>query len=179
MLRRLTVLSLCLGCLVAILASGRFTPRLIVDGMVSFAFVPVCELAGFAVSRRFLLTRGRFTDDAGQFLRGNTPWLVWILATIAIAGSSAVPRSYETLNRILLAAVLPMLASMWLDYQFFLRPGGRRRVRAAAAVVTQRAVAWPLAASYFLGMAVSSRDVLHTVAEVGRMVSDAMKAAGT
>ena len=37
-----------LGTTVSVLASGQFTLRLIVDGAVSFAFVPVCEAAGIA-----------------------------------------------------------------------------------------------------------------------------------
>jgi hypothetical protein len=39
--RRPLLLAFLLGCSVSMLASGRFTLRLIVDGTLSFAFVPL------------------------------------------------------------------------------------------------------------------------------------------
>jgi hypothetical protein len=46
--RRPLLLAFVLGCGVSLLASGRFTLRLVVDGTISFAFVPLCELVAFA-----------------------------------------------------------------------------------------------------------------------------------
>ena len=54
--RRPLLLAFRLGCGVSIVASGRFTLRLIVDGTVSFAFVPLCELIAFVIVHR--LPRG-------------------------------------------------------------------------------------------------------------------------
>ena len=56
LLRRPLLLAFVLGCGVSLLASGRFTPRLVVDGTLSFAFVPVCELIAYAIVYR--LQRG-------------------------------------------------------------------------------------------------------------------------
>ena len=104
LLRRPLLLAFVLGCGVSILASGRFTLRLIVDGTLSFAFVPLCELIAYAIVYR--LQRGtrqasgpasasaKATADkeAGHYARavdryfaGNTPWLWWMVALMAAA----------------------------------------------------------------------------------------------
>ena len=49
MLRRPLLLLLVLGCGVSMEVSGRFSLRLIVDGMVSFAFVPIAEVGSLAL----------------------------------------------------------------------------------------------------------------------------------
>jgi hypothetical protein len=51
-LRRPLLLAFTLGCAVSLLASGRLSARLIVDGAVSFAFVPVFEVLAFAALYR-------------------------------------------------------------------------------------------------------------------------------
>src|SRR5262249_60631416 len=52
LLRRPLLLALFIGSGVSLMSSGRLTPRLVVDGAVSFAFVPVFELAAFALVHR-------------------------------------------------------------------------------------------------------------------------------
>ena len=51
--RRPLLLALSLGFGISLIVSGRFTVRLIADGALSFAFVPLAELAGFALVYRF------------------------------------------------------------------------------------------------------------------------------
>jgi hypothetical protein len=167
-LKRLLLLSFLLGCAVSVLASGRFTPRLIADGMLSFAFVPACELAGFAASRQLFGARGRFGDDGDRFLRGNWPWLTWMLVISAFAAVSSPDAGFNGFNAVILGAVFPIVASIWIDYRFFRMAEDNRRGRARAigAIVVQRAVAWPLAAFYFLGFAVPPREILHTFVEI-------------
>jgi hypothetical protein len=175
MVRRLLVLSFGLGCAVSVLASGRFTPRLIADGMVSFAFVPLAEIAGFAVSRRLLSRRERFSLDADQFLHGNWPWLVWILGVVAFTSLAATVQTFEVFNLLLLFAILPIAASIRLDYRFFHHDRGAGRLRAVAAVFAQRAIAWPLAVIYFLGMAVPIRDFLYTFVELRDQLANSIR----
>jgi len=173
MVRRLLVLSLGLGCAVSVLASGRFTPRLIADGMVSFAFVPLAEIAGFAISRRLLSRRDRFSLDADRFLHGDWPWLAWILALVALAACSPSTRAFAVLNVMAIGMVLPIAASIRLDYRLFRSTNDRGR--AAAAVLAQRLVAWPLVLIYFLGVAIPPRNVLHLFVELGNMMSESIK----
>ena len=69
--RRPVLLAFVLGCGVSLLASGRFTLRLVVDGTLSFAFVPLCELVAFAIVYR--LQRGTRhvsgAAEAGHYAR--------------------------------------------------------------------------------------------------------------
>src|SRR5688572_14263722 len=57
-------LAFVLGCGVSMLGSGRLTIRLIADGTLSFAFVPLCEFLGFIVSYP-LVAKGR-PDSPGR-----------------------------------------------------------------------------------------------------------------
>ena len=60
LLRRPLLLALILGCAVSVLASGRFTLRLIVDGALSMAFVPACQVLGLAAVYPFRRTQVSF-----------------------------------------------------------------------------------------------------------------------
>lgn len=173
MLKRLLLLSFSLGCAVSVLASGRFTPRLIADGMASFAFVPLAELAGFALARRALAGRGRFSADADRFLHGNWPWLVWTLTVALVAALTPPAHAFEAFNLMAICAIVPIAASIRLDYRLF--RSANTRGRAAAAVLVQRSVAWPLVLIYFLGVAMPARSVLHAFVEVGEMMSASIK----
>jgi hypothetical protein len=78
--RRPLLLALVLGFAISLIVSGRFTVRLIADGALSFAFVPLAELAGLALvyylGRRVL----PFAQAVDRFFSGNTAWLWWLLA---------------------------------------------------------------------------------------------------
>src|SRR5947207_12872121 len=60
------------------MSSGRLTPRLVVDGAVSFAFVPLFELAAFALIYRPVarppLTIGGYRVLAADFHTHSATW---------------------------------------------------------------------------------------------------------
>ena len=161
------------------LASGRVTLRLIADGALSFAFVPLCQLAAFAVVYR--VQRGArsgthpadpghhtFAQAADRYLAGNTPWLWWLVALMAAAAILPV-RTTDLLAIALVTWVIPIALSVWLDWRFF-RSTGRTRAHAIADIVLQRAIAWTLAMAYFFGIASSSRDFFYLFVEMKDMV---------
>ena len=74
-----------LGCGVSLLGSGRFTLRLVLDGTLSFAFVPLCQLAAFAVVHRVQRSRLPFRAAADRYFATNTPWLWWMVGLLAVA----------------------------------------------------------------------------------------------
>ena len=177
LIRRSIFLAFVLGCGVSMLASGRFTLRLIADGALSFAFVPLCELAAFAVvyrlqrgTRRAMGTAeaGHFGQAADRYLAGNTPWLWWLVALMAAAAILPV-RTTDLLSIALVTWVIPIALSVRLDWRFF-RRAGRTRALAVTDIVVQRAIAWTLAAVYFLGIASSSRDFFYLFVEMKDMV---------
>jgi hypothetical protein len=161
LVRRPLLLAFFLGCGVSLLASGRLSPRLILDGAISFAFVPVLEAAAFAVVYRAAVGSQAvpFARAMDRFFATNVPWLAMLVALAALAvfqparqvATWSVPPKLWLLVG---AAVLTIAWSAWLDFAFF-RSTFQRSARAAARdVIVVRIVAWPLAAVYFLGFAI-------------------------
>src|SRR5581483_12023854 len=96
-LRRLLLLLLVISCMVSALVSGTFSARLILDGAVSFVFVPIVELIGFTCAWK-LSGRGRqLKEAAGIFLAGNFPWLWWCVVITAI-GCFVSPAQMDRLS---------------------------------------------------------------------------------
>ena len=67
LLRKPLLLLFVLGCGVSAMASGRFSMRLIVDGAVSFAFLPALELLALAIVNATGRRRARpFSETADR-----------------------------------------------------------------------------------------------------------------
>jgi hypothetical protein len=168
LLRRPLLLAFVLGSGVSMLASGRFTLRLIVDGTLSFAFVPLCELVAYAVVYKLQRGTGPFEQAADRYFAGNSPWLWWLVALMAAAAILPV-RTTDVLSIALITWVIPIALSVRFDWRFF-RRAGRTRALAVADIVLQRAIAWTLATAYFFGIASSSRDFFYLFVEMKDMV---------
>jgi hypothetical protein len=156
---------LLLGCGVSLLASGRFTLRLIADGAVSFAFVPACELIAFAVVHRVQRASRPFTQAADRYLAGNAAWLWWMLALMTVITLLPARRLGSLLAPILFTAPIPIALSVRFDWRFF-RGEGRTRRQAVLDILLQRAIGWSLATAYFLGVALTTRDFFYTFVEM-------------
>jgi hypothetical protein len=162
--RPLTFLFVC-GCVVSMWASGRLSVRLIVDGMMSFAFLPAFQLLAFAVVYRRGPRQSPFAQAADRFFAGNAPWLWWLVAFAALRclltpfQAGAPPQLLLDLVRATMVGVLAW--SAYVDYRFFrevlLSP------QSARDVILQRAVGWTGGVVYFFGIAAWS-------AIVGRIV---------
>jgi len=152
LLRKPVLLAFVLGCTVSALASGRFSARLVLDGAVSFAFVPALELLALAVvcrtGTRAHLPLPRVVD---LFFAGNAPWLLWL---VVVAGVALVPptRLGPLVDLLLLAALVPAAWSIYIDFHFFREVAKRSAMGAVADIVVHRAIAWTGAAVYFLGI---------------------------
>jgi len=155
LVRRPLLLLLFLGSIVSLLASGRLTVRLIVDGAISFAFVPACCLAGLAVvwrlGPRATIPFGRVAD---AFFAGLTPWLVWMVAAGGVFGL-VPPRAFSPwIFPVLIAGALPLVWSLRIDWLFFQGILGRSPREALRDLVVHRAIAWTGGVAYFLGIAI-------------------------
>jgi len=136
------------------MASGRISARLIVDGAVSFAFIPVFEAVAFAlVLRTGARRRVPFARAADLFFTGNAPWLLWIVVVTALAGV-VPPRNIGPWLFPIVSVSLAVAAwAAALDYRFF-REVSRRPARGALQdVLVYRAIAWGAIVPYFLGIA--------------------------
>ena len=84
LLRRPLLLALFFGCTVSLQASGRLSARLVTDGIVSFAFIPIFEVLSLAIVYRRGPRRVPFAQAVDLFFVANTPWLLWLLAFAAV-----------------------------------------------------------------------------------------------
>jgi len=78
-LGRPLVLALLLGATVSIQASGRTNARLVLDGMIAFAFVPVFMIAAMLIVYRRRPRVVNFGQALDVFFIANAPWLVWLI----------------------------------------------------------------------------------------------------
>ncbi len=149
-----------LGCAVSMLASGRLSARLIVDGAISFAFVPLLQILALAVVLRIGPRPARSWRDAMcRFARGNRPWLLWLVAVTLVAALVPPRQVGPWVLPLIISAIVPIAWSAILDFRFFRETGLRSARGALRDVVIQRAVAWTGAGLYFLGIAVWAEAV--------------------
>jgi hypothetical protein len=149
------LLELTLGCFVSALASGRFSMRLIADGAISCAFIPAIEIAAFALV--WALRTGRplpFRRALDHFLSGNAPWLLWLTGVGVLTSLIASHHVEPWLLPVSLSAVVPAAWSIRADVRFFGDVLERSRRQSVGDAAIFRAVAWPAATIYFLGIAI-------------------------
>jgi hypothetical protein len=140
---------------VSLWASGRLTTRLIIDGMVSFAFVPVFEILSLAVVYRRGPRRVPFARAVDGFSIANAPWLLWLLA-FSVLRCLQTPRQATTLSPSLMLTLLLSLipaaaASAFIDLRFFRDVLSRPPRSALGDLVVQRLVSWTCILGYYVG----------------------------
>ncbi len=163
-----------LGCAVSLLASGRLTLRLILDGTLSFAFVPLCELVAYAIVYKVQRGTRPFAQAVDRYFAGNTPWLWWLVAFMAVGALLPARRLGSVLAPLLFTAPIPIALSVRFDWRLF-RADGRTPPQAAADILLQRAIAWSLATAYFFGVAITRRDFFYLFVEMGQEISGWMR----
>ena len=140
------MLALFFGSTVSLQASGRLSARLVADGIVSFAFIPIFEILSLAVVYRRGPRRVPFAQAVDLFFVGNTPWLLWLLAFAAVRSlltplqATAFP-DWWVLT--LLLSLIPTASwSAYIDLQFFRTVLPRQEGSAARDLILQRAISW-------------------------------------
>lgn len=153
LLRRPLLLALLLGATVSGFASGRFSLRLILDGVLSSAFLPATQCAALALVRRTGTRRALpFTRASDLFFAGNGPWLLF-LAAQTLVFASVPPRALSPLLvPAIFACALPLAWSCFIDFQFFKEVMGRGTRGALADMLLFRVIAWTGALGYFFGI---------------------------
>ena len=167
--RRPLWLAFVLGCLVSATTTGRFGIRSIVDGAVSFAFVPAFQVGALFIVCRFgARARMPFGETVDRFFAGNTPWILW-LTLVAAAYAVVPPRSSSTLFRpALLGAIVPAVWSGYSDFLFFRRVMERAPAGAGRDLALQRLLGWSAGFAYFFGIAVW-HEYVRPLAESGSL----------
>lgn len=156
LLRRPLLLLFVIGCVVSLEASGRVSPRLVADGMVSFAFLPACQILALTAAARSRLRPMGFARLVDTFLSGNGPWLAWLIV-IAAWRALESPREATAFSTPVVWTLLATVAatSLWsaaIDVRFF------RQVlsspRPLRDLFVQRTIGWSCALVYFFGYAI-------------------------
>ena len=158
LVRRPLLLAFVLGWLVSLQASGRLSARLIADGVLSFAFVPLFELAALAAVYRLAPRATSFARAVDLFFAANAPWLLWMIAFATLRclqtpGQASAPPIF--LMWILELSLVPVAAwSAWIDLQFFREVLPRPSASPARDLILQRAIGWTATIGYFFGYAI-------------------------
>jgi hypothetical protein len=159
LVRQPLLLAFAIGSVVSLAASGRVSVRLVVDGALSFAFLPVIEIAAFAVVYRHGPRPLPFAAALDRFFRTNAPWFA-VMAALALLTVVVRPRDtgiWITTPRLWIVAAVALAGLLWsaaLDVAFFRHGLGRTRAAAMRDALAFRAIAWPLGTLYFLGFAI-------------------------
>ena len=158
-IRQLAFLLFVIACMVSVLVTGRFTIREILDGAISFAFVPIVEVVGFALAWR-LSSRPRALSDATRiFLSGNFPWMFWCIGMM-VAGWLVSPARVDHIPAPFRGTVLygtaaaAFLWSVRIDLRYFRDVLSASSGEAMRLVVAQRTVAWGCGIIYFFSFAI-------------------------
>jgi hypothetical protein len=140
---RPAMLLLVFGCTLSLTIGGRVMPRLVADAMLSFAFLPIVEIAAFAVAFRTGRSSLPFRRGVDLYFAGNGSWLLWIIAVGALS-VSLPPRTFlRWADPLLLSALLPTVWCAVIDFHLSRVVLQRSLVRAAGDVVLLRLIAWP------------------------------------
>ena len=165
MIKKALLFLFVMGCLVSASASGRVSARLIVDGAISFAFIPIIQIASFALVYRLSARRSNadkrpsFALAADRFFAGDTPWLLWLLLVAAILGVAPPRVSAGWFLALVTTAIVPAILVARVDFRFFRQVMGASTREATRRVLLHRAVGWTLVIAYFFGIALWSEQL--------------------
>jgi hypothetical protein len=151
------LLLLVLGSFVSFAASGRLSVRLVLDGAISFAFIPALEVLAFYLVVLRWRERFAFRNGLRPFLAGNVPWLYWLVAIGALL-SVVPPRTigFGLVEFVVASAIVPFVWAFWNDVRHLTECCGRPKSDAIRDALLHRAIGWGLGILYFFGIAIWS-----------------------
>jgi len=149
------VLLLLLGTTVSLQASGRMSARLVLDGMIAFAFVPIFMVVGMAIVYRRRPRRVNFSHALDVYFIANAPWLAWAML-FDVWRSFLTPAESSTMLTLPYYLLLVSFAavavwSTYVDLQFFRVFLSREDGRPGRDLLLARAVCWVGIIGYFVG----------------------------
>jgi hypothetical protein len=139
--------------------SSRLTARLVIGGTIAWSFIPVLDVAAFAIVRRRAGSLRSFRRDLDLVSRGWRPWAIILTATASVAAFLTPLQINDWAEAPATLAVLAPLAagvalrSGYLDFRFYREALDRAPGAAVRDVLLHRAISWTAAAAYFGGNA--------------------------
>jgi hypothetical protein len=146
--KRPLFLAFVLGCTVSFLTARTLTLRLVVPEMVSWAFVPLIEVAALAAVCRRDRRNTPFVELIDSFFSGYSPWLLWMTGLCAIwsllsPASKPLDWTISTVW-ILGGVVVAAVWSLFIDFRFFRAVLQRSPAVAARELAMHRFISWTL-----------------------------------
>lgn len=156
-LRRQLFLLFVVACTISLAAEGRVVPVLVLDALVSFAFMPVSQVLGFRLVWRLRFRRSATPDELRAFIDGNTPWLWWWCG-FAVLVAVTPPRSLGPFSiPVFLSLLVPFGIGMLRDRMWLQQSHARSLRDAWTDVLMLRFVTWGAACVWFYGLVVWHR----------------------
>ena len=140
-----------MGFTLSLASSDRLSLRTTADGMISFAFLVVAQLA--AIGFLYLRSDRRmpFARVVDSWFASNRPWFIWMLAFVVWETVTRGMGSLDALKVIVATFVVPLIWAACIDLQFIRALLGRQSV--AVDLIAARAISWTIALGYFFGIA--------------------------
>ena len=141
--RRPLFVAVVLGSMVSMLASGLLTARIALSATTYWTFVPIAETLALLLvaGRRF--GRGSLAAAIDTFFAGHGPWTLFIIAVTGVLTFVPAALWWTLLTGWLLVAMLVvMLWSAYIDFWFFRTVLSASRAAAIRDVLVQRLLTW-------------------------------------
>jgi len=158
--RRPLLFLFAMGVVLSLSSSTRVSARTVVDGMISFAFVPFFEVLAVGVVYLRGDRRLPFALVVDAFLVSHAPWLLWILGYCAWQAALSPTKLSDTAGLALVGSlVVPACWAAYLDLQCFRIVLSRRTADAFVDLALTRLVGWTGVIAYFFGIALWAQIV--------------------
>jgi hypothetical protein len=157
LVRRPLLLLFAMGLTVSLHSAGRSSLRVVVDGMISFLFIPLCEMLALRIALVGRHSDVPYSRAVDAFFVSNSPWLLWLLGfwlwRFTQTPLQASSFSFRTVSVLSLSWLVPLTWCGYLDAHFFRAIGTRHSNSVARDLAVERAIAWVLGVGYFFGIA--------------------------
>jgi hypothetical protein len=153
-LRRPLLVALVIGCAASLMDAGVLTLRLALPTAIWWTYVPLVEILALFAASPAARRAGSWPQTIDRYFMGHGPALLWV---VALAGCFAfIPAvtefSWQPRDRVALDLALLVIAwSAYIDFQFFRRVLKQNAWRAARDLLVQRAIAWTVGLTIFVG----------------------------
>ena len=140
-----------LSCAASLMASGRFSLRLLFDTSIALAALPLIQVVAFSVVFWTGRRPTRYAAAVDEYCDGLWPWFfaLALLGSFAgIASPAVAARWFGQVGAV--AGAMALIVSLRVDWRFFHESLGRASRRAVADVVIQRAIGWSATFLYLL-----------------------------
>jgi hypothetical protein len=171
--RRPLFLTLVLGCLVSLAATGTLTARIALSSLMVWVYVPAVETAALLALIGKRRDRMPLTRAIDLFFAGHAAWTLLLIVIVGLIATVQPAHWWMILTRVAMGGMAAAIVwSAYVDFCFFRYVVEATRARAIRDVVVQRAITWLVVFSIFAAPEITpaglAREISEAVLEVLR-----------